>query len=221
MSKKLSQADIDKQLGDGQPRLELDHAPLKVQADRAQSVQIRASLSDLSNVNDQRAHPDDLPSAKARRRGAKKISKISFDFQLLLKAFLVILVLKSWWIFAMWGIPFFFKSWPFLGIFRIQPYLVPNLLVGWYLVWKGKLSLDMKAGELKSLGENTEGHEIATKVLGFLFFQCPVSLFFATTGINYVLTTYLGVVAAVLCNLLGGVALRYYIPRRYPKLSLE
>jgi len=219
MSKKLSQADIDKQLGEEHPKLELDHGPLKKELEekqaRAQADQARFELED------ERAHPDDRPSAKVRKRRAGKTSKISFDFQLLLRAFLVILVLKSWWILVMWGVPFFFKSWPFLGIFRIQPYLVPNLLVGWYLVWKGKLLLDKKAGELKPLGESTDRHEIITKALGFLFCQCPASLFFAVTGLNYLFATYLGVIAAILCNLIGGVVLRYYIPRRYPKLNLD
>jgi hypothetical protein len=225
MSKKLSQADIDKQLGEEHPKLELDHAPLKKDLEekqaRAEADRARSDLSELSELDDERAHPDDRPSAKSKKRGSGKIGKISFDFQLLLKAFLVILVLKSWWILVMWGISFFFKSWPFLGIFRIQPYLVPNLLVGWYLVWKGKLLLDKKVGELKSLGENTDRHEIAEKVLGFLFCQCPASLFFAITGLNSLFATYLGVIATILCNVMGGVVLRYYVPRRYPKLNLE
>lgn len=184
MTKKVSQEEIDMQLGESSPTLEFEH------------IEAPANIPSRPEFIDERVHPHERFPFNGRRRQSDDASKtMTYDFNFIWKSFLVILCLKSWWILLMWGSSFFFKDWPFLGFFRIQPYLVPNLLVGSYFAWK--------------------------RALMFPTFQCLVSLFFAVSGLNPLLSEHLGVSGAILCNIAIAVGLRFYLPRCFPKLNFD
>ena len=182
-------------------------------------------ISRSRNQREKRS-PKKSPKKNLREKSEEKSeesfpapAKFNFNLWILLKLFVVILCLKSWWILATWGTSFFFKDWPYLGVFQIQPYLIPNLLGVWYLAWKGRRILVRKIGDASSLGESTEHHDLLMKFLAILYFQCPVSIFFAITGLNPVFSQYFGVIAAVLLNVMLGVGLRYLLPRKFPNLD--